>query len=475
MTGRRADAAFALCALAFCALAWWPTRQLPYHWDSATFVARAARDLLARDFQPFVAYFSFFAHPPLFIAALALWQKWFGPSLLAAHLFILPSLPLLLLATYALGSRLYARAVGVAAAVLVGTAAVVVAEYGQIYFDLPLAALLALATLAWLADRRLAAGLLLAVCAGIKIPSIIVPCALLASELVRHGKGALRRVVPLALPFVVIAAWLVYHHAVEGFWLRRPPLHNHMPTDLGAFLGDARAVLFYLHTQGRWAGSALGLAALLGLVLRRRVSLAALRADIGTLTLSLIALAGLGFFALAGEFAERYGILLMPALALLAMAALHALVGARTPVFVALVGLACGLQLRAWYPEPEPATSSGLHLQVRPDADLRYLDVIALGLETAAYLAREHPKARVYGSWPETYWLGEPYLGYAARAFAVDECRNYRDDLPGEKIIVGHLYAPEQRACWKLVQRLGARPVKTLQVGEKWVQLHLVP
>ena len=285
LTGRRADTAFTLCALAYSALIWWPTRQLPYHWDAATFVAPAARDLLARDFQPFVAYFSFFAHPPLFIAALALLQKSWGASLLAAHVFIAPSLPLLLLSTYALGRRLYARAVGAAAALLVGTAVVVVAEYGQIYFDLPLAALLALATFAWLTERRVTAGLLLAVCAGIKIPSIVIPCALLASELLRHGKGALRRIVPLAAPFVVIAAWLVYHHAVEGFWLRRPPLYNHMPSDLAALLADARAVLFYLHTQGRWAGSALGLLALLGLLVRRPVSLAALRAQPGTLEL----------------------------------------------------------------------------------------------------------------------------------------------------------------------------------------------
>jgi hypothetical protein len=191
--------------------------------------------------------------------------------------------------------------------------------------------------------------------------------------------------------------------------------------------------------------------------------------------LACIALGGLAFFALAGEFAERYGIFLMPSLALLAAAALHAALGARRLPYAALVALACGLQLRAWYPEAEAAPASAPRLQLRPDADLRYLDMIALGRVTAEHMAREHPEARVYGSWPETYWLGEPYLGYSERAFPVADCRDYDPALPGEKVIVGHLYAPEQRACWRLVQRVGARPVKKLQVGQKWVQLHLAP
>ena len=482
--GRRADVAFTLAALVYAALIWWPTRELPYHWDSATFVARAARDLLARDFQPFVAQFSFFAHPPLFIAGLALWQKSFGTSLLAAHVFVAPFLPLLLLSTYALGARLYARAVGAAAAALVGTAAVVVAEQGQIYFDLPLAALSSLATFLWLTQRSLPAVLVLSLCAGIKIPSIIVPCALLAAELLRRDEKPLwRRAAPLCAPFVVIAAWLVYHHAIEGFWLRRPPLRSHMAMTPLALLEHARAVVFYLYTQGRWVAGALGVGGLLTLLARRRASFAALRAQHGTLVLTLIALGGVAFFALAGEFAERYGIVLMPALSLLSMAALHAAlqgmphaarVGRALP-FAALAALACALQLRAWYPEPAASAPAALRLELRPDADLRYLDVIALGRTTADYLQREHPGARVYGSWPETYWLGEPYLGYTARAFPVADCRDYRADASGEKVIFGHLYAPEQRACWKLIAELHARPIQKLQVGQKWVQLHLVP
>ena len=84
--------------------------------------------------------------------------------------------------------------------------------------------------------------LVLSLCAGIKVPSIIVPCALLAAELSRRDqRPQLRRIAPLCAPFVVIAVWLAYHHAVEGFWLRRPPLRSHMADSPQALLGNAQA------------------------------------------------------------------------------------------------------------------------------------------------------------------------------------------------------------------------------------------
>jgi hypothetical protein len=48
-----------------------------------------------------------------------------------------------MLATHRLGTRISDRVVGGCAAALFGGGAVVIAEYGQVYMDLPIAALLA--------------------------------------------------------------------------------------------------------------------------------------------------------------------------------------------------------------------------------------------------------------------------------------------------------------------------------------------
>jgi 4-amino-4-deoxy-L-arabinose transferase-like glycosyltransferase len=472
MRPRLADAAFTAAALLYCALLWWPTRGLPYHWDGATFTARAAQDLLARDFSPFVVHYSEFAHPPLFIATLALCWKWFGNGLAVAHLLELPFLPLLLLSTYALGTRLYGRSVGAAAAVLTATAPVVAAEYGQIYFDLPLAGLLTFGLLCWLSGWRIAAGLLFGASIGIKIPAIVFPCALLAIAAVRPA--SLRRAWPLGLAFVLLVTWLVYHHAIEGFWLRSPGRRGYTPHGAVELLDNAWRVSLLVLAQRRWAIAVLGLAAALGLLVReRRVPRPSqlARFDPGTLTLGLITMGGVVFFALAGEFAQRYGIMLMPPIFLLACAALHALLRTRAAAYWALVAVASGLHMNGWLPPQQPAS----HYEYRPDDDLHYLDMIALGLATADYMQREHPHAMVFGSWPEAYWLSATYFGYVQRPFAVANCEHYRADLPGEKVIFGGMYSPGERACWKLIRATSARPVKKLTVAAKWVQVHVVP
>ena len=42
-----ADLAMGAACLAYGLVQWWPTRRLPYHWDSASFVIREARDFAA--------------------------------------------------------------------------------------------------------------------------------------------------------------------------------------------------------------------------------------------------------------------------------------------------------------------------------------------------------------------------------------------------------------------------------------------
>src|SRR5580658_1299726 len=91
--------------VAYSLAVWWPTRALPYYWDTATFVVNGARDLRATGFDPLVVAHSDFAHPPLFVALVALAWSALGDSRVVAHALTLPALPAAMAATYRLGIR----------------------------------------------------------------------------------------------------------------------------------------------------------------------------------------------------------------------------------------------------------------------------------------------------------------------------------------------------------------------------------
>lgn len=291
MKPRRADALFALVALLFCGAVWWPTRTLPYHWDGALFVAPAARDLLQNNFSPFIFRYTNFAHPPLFIAGLALIWKLFGKSLLVAHLYILPFLPLLLASIYGVGVEIRGRAVGAAAAALTACTAVVVSEYGQIYFDLPLAALLACGLWLALSKHYIMAGLVFSIAAGMKIPALIYPGALLAAALLHRKR--LTPLWPMSFPFIAAAVWLVYHHAVEGFWLALPGRQTSSLTDIGAILHNVWLVSIQLCDQRRWFIAAAAIACWLAVLARERFARPLFRTNSDYLTLLFILAGGI--------------------------------------------------------------------------------------------------------------------------------------------------------------------------------------
>ena len=95
--------AILICLLIWSLAVWWPTRFLPFHWDSAGFVHQAAQNLLATNFSPLIADGSDFAHPPLVPLLLAWVRISFPPDLLNAHLLVLPLLPLFLIRAYWFG------------------------------------------------------------------------------------------------------------------------------------------------------------------------------------------------------------------------------------------------------------------------------------------------------------------------------------------------------------------------------------
>lgn len=448
---------------------WWPTRSLPYYWDSATFVVRAAHDLLATHFRPLLASHSDFAHPPLFVALLALAWAAFGDARIVSHLLVLPALPLAMIATYHLGKRVADRVVGVAGALLFGGVAFVVAEAGQVYMDLPVGAALTGALAAWTSGRRVVASVLLCAAAASKLPyPLVVPSTLavmLAFDPLRRRDA--RWWLALAAPFVLVGVWLAYHFVATGWLLARPERVVHPSTDPWVFALSLRTACdVFLLGQWRWLLLVAGAAGALGtwFVRRRPVPWRPI------LPLFVLVGAGLLFFAAVGELALRYGIFLLPPYVLASIALARAALPGKPWLLVGAAGL-FALFVTEWHPHV-PLTTTYVY---RPDENLGYLDMIAIGEKTARWLERTHPDAEIFGAGPEAYELTEPYQGYVTRPLKFAECSSFQRHAGVEQLVIIHPYHPGQPLCRRLTEASGARAIKHFETNGKWREVYLVP
>jgi hypothetical protein len=462
-----ADRAAVAVAVAASFALWWPTRALPYHWDSATFVVDAARDLLFSHFRPLVAAHSDFAHPPLFVAALALAWKLFGDSRLVSHALVLPALPAAMIATYRLGARLCDRVVGGCAAALFASIAVVQAEYGQVYMDLPAAALLAWGLVAWVERRRALACALFCVAALVKIPApLTVPGALFVCLVAdRRTRRDVRGMAALAGPLVVVALWLAYHRAVTGWTLSRRVVAT--PRGFDDFATALWAVLVRLLLgEWRWVILVAALAAVAWIRARRGAWVDAAP------VVPLLAVVGAGvlLFGAIGEFGLRYGIYLLPPYLVAALYFVRAGVARPVPLVVGAAVL-FALFVTTWHPR-EPLSQS---YEFRPDENLAYRDVIAIGLRSAHWLEQKHADAEIYGAGPESYELAEPWQGYVDSPLSFSWCRAFEPHPERTQLVVVHAYHPQQPFCRHLTEVLGAKPIKHFESGGKWLEIYAVP
>ncbi len=464
------DRATVACIGAFGLAVWWPTRTLPYHWDSATFVIDAARDLIATGFHPLIATHSDFAHPPLLVALVALAWKLFGESRAVAHALVLPALPLAMLATYRLGLRVSDRAVGAAAAFLFGGVAVVLEEVGQIYMDLPIAALLAWGVLAWLNQRRAWAAALFTCAALMKIPApLTVPGALMLVVVARPTcRKDVRAYLALLVPFAVDAVWLAYHAAVTGWVLWRPGRSVPAPHGvLDRVMALATVMQWLLLGQWRWVLLVAALAA----VIARRVRAPQPGLRDGAQLLAPVAL-GILFFASVGEFGLRYGIYLLPLYFVASLAIVREALGTRGGAWLgAGSAVLFALFATTWHPKAELTAS----YVFRPDENLAYLDMITIGRRSSHWLESKHPDAEIYGAGPEAYELAEPWQGYVTRPLSFDWCLDFAPHPGAEQLVIVHGYHPQQPYCRRIVDATGAQALVRFEENGKWLEIYAVP
>lgn len=448
-------------------VAWWPTRRLPYFWDGAGFVVDAARDMLHSGFSPLVPAHAYFAHPPLFIALVALAWATFGESREVAHAVVLPFLPMAMLALYALGRRLHGRLLGLAAALAFGVLPPALCEYGQIYFDLPMAAVTACALLAWMGRKPWVAGGLFAVAALMKIPAAAVPASLLVMvALSARTRNDWRPYAALAFPFVAIAVWLVYHHHVTGWWLSIGPRSRLVLGGPGAIV-DHTAILgrICFVAQRRWT---LVVAATAGAFLLHRRGERVWDPHVAMLAGCFAG--GFAFIVCNNEFLVRYILFIMPPLVLGVLLVLRRAI-ARPLLFALAAAAILGAQATAWHPTL-PRTST---FEVAPNDDLSYRDMIDIGVRAADYVQRSHARAEVYGGFHERYELGEPWQGYVDRPLDVRSCSAFERHPAAEQLVYIHAYAPEQLVCRRVVEQTHASALRRFESDGKWLEVWLVP
>lgn len=477
------DALAVLGCFAYAFAAWWPTRELPYYWDGLDLAVRAARAFRYEGVLPLVirGCESAFAHPPGFPLVLAAAWRVLGDSLLVTHVVLLAYATLFLAGAYFAGRGLAGRLVGVGAALVVGGFPVFLAEVGDVYLDLPAAALVTGALGAWLCERRKTASALFLAAAMTKLPSVLVPMSLslgvalrawsttrgeaIGTRLPRAIRLTLREAAPLLAAFVWIPVWLCYHHAVEGWWLSRPTRAG-TPLSGGRVMHDVGAVAVeILLRQYRFVlvgGAALAYFA--ARLRNRRVELA----PIAPLLLALVA--AISFFGVFGEFGMRYALFVLPCYALAALyVARRSFASPLAPLGI-VVG-AFGASCFAWFPPSAPDRT----FVVRPADDLGYLDMIAIDRRVARFLEDRYPRAQVVGSFPESQALTLAFAGYVRAPLDFVSCSDFAPRSDVTQVVVLHGYAFEQHRCQRLVDAVGARRVRGFRSHAKWLEVYEVP
>lgn len=453
----------------FSLFIWWPTRDLAYHWDSAAFVIRAAEQFYQHGFNPLIAKFSEFAHPPFYPALIAASWKIFNTNRLITHLTILPFITILLISTYSLGKKFSGRPIAIYATLLTALTPFLLAEIGMPYLDLAAGALAALALTFWAYRRYRLSCITLTFAVLTKNTVILILLPFLIDILLdRSLRYRLRSYLPLIPPFLVTGLWLLYHFSQTGWWLTAPGRDTVMPTSFSQYLSSLRFVFYvFFLRQGRWLLTVFALFSYLRLrlqpskVISRNLLLLLL-----TIGCTLLA------FSLTGEFIPRYAIFLLPCFIILCVHLIYSAfkkpynhITILTIAFVFILSL-----------HPHSAAPANAWV-FRLNEDLSYQDHIALGMKVAQFLETNYPQAFIYGGFPQSYQLTEPIMGYVSTPLNFINCADHRAPRSlGEvrsSLLYLHPYHHSQIICQELLSEYPFTLLQSFKVGSIWAKLYL--
>lgn len=484
--------------IAYCIFVWWPTKTLPYHWDSAGFVINAANKFYTQGLIPWIAEYSDFAHPPLFMTLLSITWTTFGQKIIVSHILMFLFLPIIMISTYLIGKKiflykenepsLHIEVLSLGAAFLTGTAPFILAEYGMIYIDLPTAALITASFAFGLYKRWGAAVVLMIFAALIKETALVALPSFVflgLSESISINKkkslvvrlnflkdfNFLKRILLLISPFLVWAVWILYHYFETGWWILRP---GRTSQDLSAFsiLISSFFIswkMFFL--QGRWIVSTLAILSAVILFFKNREILK----DRILVSFYILIISSVVFFSIFGEFTFRYASFVIPFFFLLSTKLIYEAVktfNKRADLIVATIAIVIGLGLSilSW----SPKYGFTKVYEFGAPIDLNYMDMIKIGEESSGFLSDNFSTAQIYGAFPESYQLTQPYQGYVGKPLLFKSCKEFKHEDNKTIILVIHPYDPGQLDCQIITSIYSLKELKRFKSGDKQLRLYQV-
>lgn len=460
--------------LIYCLFVWWPTKNFPYHWDSAGFIINTTRDLLASNFKPFVGTDMAYAHPVLFPFLLGNIWRIFGASIIVSHIFMFIFLPILLISTYYISKKYTQNYIGLLTALIVGFVPVVLTEYGMIYIDLPMAALTTLAFSLWMYNKKYWASIIISLAILIKLPAVLlIPIFVLDIWLKDENKYKLKKIkylefTPILIPSAILIIWLTYHYSINHWLLVRPDIAARGASlTIKGYLQNLKYVTnITLIDQNRWLISITGLISAIYLQYLKK-----LKEVFNSFPIVLISLLTLSilFFSSMMEFGSRYSIFLLPILTSLSFYLLSKATNNNKYIHISIGLIIMLMMVTIWHPKIETTK-----YEFQPKNDLSYQDLIKIGQQSAQFVSINYENAEIYGDFPEVYQLTQTYQGYVKQSLNFKKCIDFKQNNNIPQIIYVHAYSPGQQICRQLIEIIPSQPIKRFESNGKWIELYQV-
>lgn len=461
---------------------WFSTVNIPYWWDSAGYVISGAKYLLDNNFTPLVIgpAGKTIAHPPFFIALLALFWKVFGESLFVSHLLnlifsiliivFISKIPFVLIKNH-----LSATLTGFFSSILFIFTPLFQAQLGIVYLELPMVAF-SLGAIYMFLQGRYKYYLVLAALAIITKETALYIFASLVGikvflELRQNFKANLKPLIHQALslifiPLIPFLLWLIYHFSVNGWFFIAPGQQrgidpNLIPVQLN------NALSFTLFEQSRLLITITTVFLLAFLYFKKKGAL-----NSGVLYLLGVLIATPVFYGVS-EFLHRYVLIALPILYILFFFAISAVLSNKSKLFTLLLPLILTLVFSFWFYK-----NWDLHRQINNwhfpplEENLEYLDIVKLGKNLSEYLQVNYPNEVVYTTFPYDYMLSQPYQGYTKKPMQVKHCRDYKKGEP-IKLMVFHFLSPEQPSCARLTESINWPKAYKFEKNGKFLILYI--
>ncbi len=449
----------------YAGLIWWSTKELPYHWDGAVLVVNGAKWLLSQgETSGSLVEFGRVEMPIVQALVVGLWKIW-GETVVVTRALFGVGLGGVMVASYLWAKNVAGRMIGVVVMFLVGMAPMTVAAVGLMDVGLVSTGLLVMAMWLWWENRRVGAMVLMAVAMLMSLP--------LGGFLLAFGWWGYKRergkewVKLVAIPVAVVLLWWV-NLGMNGWG--GEGLMNGEIGGLNGFWNQTVAVAqVYWLWHMRW---------IVVLIVGIMVGFLWMSKEIKVLEDEKIQGLVMGMVGYGIWIVIRGGVNELEGLPVLVMGlvvgaqvvrlGLEKIMGGEWKGYFLAGGLLVALVwLTQWHPNNKSPVG---WVYVHP-ADLVYQDLIILGRELGGYLESVYEDTKVYGDFPETYQLTQPYQGYVSRALNFGLCSEFDETLE-MAVVVAHPYQGSGTMCRRLAIERGMRMVQQFEQNGQGIEVY---